>query len=360
MKQLRNFDIGTCPVPCGDAEDRASARDEYAPSPPLPPATTGEADRADALEALRLVLNSDEFRASQQLSAFLTFSVGRTLEGRGATLKAYTIATEVFRRGSDFDPQIDPIVRVEATRLRRALERYYGGGGADHPLRIVLPRGSYAVSFERRGSRSATAATAGTPDEEAITPHATRGIRGRFPWKRVEDSGVAMRSAVGALVLGLSIWIAMPQTESKPETAFLIGKSPGHAERTVPAAVAVAVVAGDHALDPLAEDLRDALAARPRFAVSALPDAFRAEAADGVLVTLRAAGPSEAPRIVVRVMAARDGLILWTSSFPQASFARDRASLIDAVADKIAADEAIRRFGSRSAGSTTPAVDRPS
>jgi hypothetical protein len=56
----------------------------------------------------------------------------------------------VLRRDPKFDPQLDPIVRVEATRLRRAIERYYAGPGATDPIIIDLPRGSYAPTFRRR------------------------------------------------------------------------------------------------------------------------------------------------------------------------------------------------------------------
>ena len=71
-------------------------------------------------KALMQILASDEFRSSPRLTAFLTFCVGRSVEGKADTLKAYTIATQVFMRPDHFDPQADPIVRVEATRLRRA------------------------------------------------------------------------------------------------------------------------------------------------------------------------------------------------------------------------------------------------
>lgn len=65
-------------------------------------------------------------------------------------LKAYTVATEVLGRNADFDPQTDPIVRVEATRLRRALDRYYLAEGRDDPVRITMPRGGYSIVIHGR------------------------------------------------------------------------------------------------------------------------------------------------------------------------------------------------------------------
>ncbi|MBX9907713.1 MAG: hypothetical protein K2Z25_03280 [Beijerinckiaceae bacterium] len=97
--------------------------------------------------ALDRVLASDAFRSAPQLAAFLGFIVERSLAGRAAELKGYTIAVEAFGRSPDFDPQTDPIVRVEAGRLRKALVQYYAGEGAAEPLRITIPVGGYVPSF---------------------------------------------------------------------------------------------------------------------------------------------------------------------------------------------------------------------
>jgi tetratricopeptide (TPR) repeat protein len=104
---------------------------------------------------------SEAFGRSPQLAAFLRFVVEAVLEGRSDRIKGYTIAVEVLRRDVSFDPQSDPIVRVEATRLRRAIERYYGGAGADDPVIIDLPRGSYVPTFRRRQTDAAARAVGG-------------------------------------------------------------------------------------------------------------------------------------------------------------------------------------------------------
>src|SRR5688572_7354985 len=100
--------------------------------------------------ALDHILFSEVFRRSPQLGAFLRFVTEAVLHGKGDRIKAYTIGVEVLRRDPTFDPQIDPIVRVEATRLRRAMERYYSGPGQDDPIVIEMPRGSYVPAFRRR------------------------------------------------------------------------------------------------------------------------------------------------------------------------------------------------------------------
>src|SRR5262245_17917211 len=110
------------------------------------PAPTPDEIRA----ALDHILFSEVFRRSPQLGAFLSFVTEAVLHGKGDRIKAYTIGIEVLRRDPTFDPQVDPIVRVEATRLRRAIERYYAGPGHDDSIIIDLPRGSYVPTFRRR------------------------------------------------------------------------------------------------------------------------------------------------------------------------------------------------------------------
>jgi adenylate cyclase len=100
---------------------------------------------------LERILESAAFDASPRNRQFLTYVVEETLSGRADRIKAYTIATAVFGREADFDPQVDSIVRIEAGRLRRALERFYlmtAPGGA---VRITIPRGSYVPCFEPIG-----------------------------------------------------------------------------------------------------------------------------------------------------------------------------------------------------------------
>ncbi len=98
-------------------------------------------------EAVRLqlerILQSGEFRGSDKQREFLSFVIDETLEDRASQLKGYTIAVAVYGRAEGFDPQVDPIVRVEAGRLRRALEHYYLTAGKNDPVRIEIPKGTY-------------------------------------------------------------------------------------------------------------------------------------------------------------------------------------------------------------------------
>lgn len=86
---------------------------------------------------------SELFAGAGRLCRFLRFTVESTLNGRAADIKEYTLGREVFDRGDDYDPRLDPIVRVEARRLRSRLAEYYAGPGRDESLRLEYRKGSY-------------------------------------------------------------------------------------------------------------------------------------------------------------------------------------------------------------------------
>ncbi|HYG89455.1 MAG TPA: hypothetical protein VD978_24730 [Azospirillum sp.] len=111
-------------------------------------------DESTVYEQLERVLASKAFDASERNRKFLRYVVEETLDGRATQIKAYCIAVSVFKRESNFDPQSDPIVRLEAGRLRRSLEHYYLTDGRDDPIRIVIPKGSYAPRFEPGGGNA--------------------------------------------------------------------------------------------------------------------------------------------------------------------------------------------------------------
>jgi adenylate cyclase len=107
---------------------------------------------AEVRAALDRVLRSRCFQHAGRASDFLRFVVGKTLAGDAARLKGHTIAVYVFGRPPSFDAQSDPLVRVEALRLRQRLTEYYAGEGATDPVRLELPRGGYAVKAKYSGT----------------------------------------------------------------------------------------------------------------------------------------------------------------------------------------------------------------
>jgi adenylate cyclase len=149
-------------------------------------------DSKEAQAGLARILASECFAQAGRSSDFLRFVVEQTLDGAGARLKGYSIGVEVFGRPADFDPQADPLVRVEAGRLRRRLAQYYGGEGAADPIRIRLPRGNYAVTCEYVEPRRAGLASSVAP------------LAGRrsvpVAWRRAAAAlGILLVAAVGVI-----------------------------------------------------------------------------------------------------------------------------------------------------------------
>jgi hypothetical protein len=115
--------------------------------------TVEQPHEAEIRAALDRVVASAHLSKSPQLASFLRFVVEQELAGQGSRIKAYTIAADALGRDANFDPQNDPIVRVEAGRLRRALDHYYTNGGCNDPIVIELPRGHYVPVFRANSAR---------------------------------------------------------------------------------------------------------------------------------------------------------------------------------------------------------------
>ncbi|CAO3454054.1 hypothetical protein [Azospirillum argentinense] len=122
-----------------------------------PPAQGWAWDDRAVRTQLERILASDHFDASDRNRRFLRYVVEECLAGRAQQIKAYCIAVSVFNREPSFDPQSDPIVRLEAGRLRRSLDHYYLTAGRNDPIRIVVPKGGYAPRFERQNEPSSPA-----------------------------------------------------------------------------------------------------------------------------------------------------------------------------------------------------------
>jgi serine/threonine-protein kinase len=99
---------------------------------------------------LEKILASRFFFRSERLCRFIRFAASHALKHDGMRLKEYVVGMEVFDRGPTYDPRIDPIVRVEARRLRSKLKAYYAAAGRDDQLLIEVPEGTYAPIFRLR------------------------------------------------------------------------------------------------------------------------------------------------------------------------------------------------------------------
>jgi hypothetical protein len=104
-------------------------------------------ERAQSLGQIERLANSQTLHGSESLCKLLRYLAKHALDHPGAPLKEYQIATEVFGRQTDFDPQVDSMVRVQAGRLRTKLAEYYASEGAEDPTWVELPKGTYVLSF---------------------------------------------------------------------------------------------------------------------------------------------------------------------------------------------------------------------
>jgi adenylate cyclase len=116
------------------------------------PATPGSQSTQFSPQAIRdeleRILSSPKFAGAEQIRRFLRFAVEKTVVGQQDQIKQYTIGTEALGRRLDFDPTENPIVRVEARRVRHALAYYYQHQGRQDAIRILMPKGTYVPVFQ--------------------------------------------------------------------------------------------------------------------------------------------------------------------------------------------------------------------
>lgn len=178
-----------------------------------------ESDKAEIIAGLHRILNSACLLQAKRRQRFLEYIVGEALAGRASQIKGYTIGVEVFDRPSTFDPLADPIVRVEAARLRDKLREYYDTEGRDDPVRIELPKGSYVPQFQlarapETAPSAATADPAAAPSDIPAVANSNPETIAAPPampmsWQRAAAAGAAVLMAV---VVGVLVLKGRPET----------------------------------------------------------------------------------------------------------------------------------------------------
>ena len=116
-------------------------------------AAPGKSSEKAVKQQLDRILGSATFQQVERLKRFITFIITEAAAGRADELKEYVVGVQVFGKESSFDPRTDPIVRVQARRLRARLLRYYHDEGQHDEVIIDLPKGGYAPVFKRREGR---------------------------------------------------------------------------------------------------------------------------------------------------------------------------------------------------------------
>jgi hypothetical protein len=118
---------------------------------------TGHVTDAElCLVQVERLVNSHTLHGSESLCKLLRYLADHALRHPGVALKEYQIATEVFGRPSDFDPHLDSLVRVQAGRLRSKLSEYYTSEGAEDPIIVELPKGTYTLAFHQGSTTGKT------------------------------------------------------------------------------------------------------------------------------------------------------------------------------------------------------------
>jgi TolB-like protein/tetratricopeptide (TPR) repeat protein len=121
-------------------------------------------------QQLEKILAHGLFVRAERMARFLRFAVERTLEGKADELKEYLIGVEVFDRKGSYDPRVDPIVRVEARRLRAKLKAYYEGDGRGDAVIIEFASGGYAPQIREAGPAPAPVRAQAEPATVAVLP----------------------------------------------------------------------------------------------------------------------------------------------------------------------------------------------
>ena len=135
------------------------------------------------------------FANSERMSRFLRHIVERTCAGQADQLKEFAIGTDVFDRDERYDPRLDSVVRVEASRLRSKLAEYYASEGVDDAVLITVPKGGYIPAFGHR----AAAVAAGGAERPAVAPE-KRTATNQRPWfARIAAAIVTVAVAAGAM-----------------------------------------------------------------------------------------------------------------------------------------------------------------
>jgi TolB-like protein len=204
------------------------------------------------------VLASPEFTASRRRSQLLRYVVEQTLAGRAEHISEYGIGLDVFRKPESFDPRMEGIVRVEMSRLRRALADYYQKTGSADPWRIEFPTRGYIPAIVgypalQAGTLAAQVAVVGEDGGAPAQPNS------RLRWWPIWSAAIIATIALGALALrNASPWPAPIRSVVVLPLENLTGDS-----------------RNEYLSDGITEQLTDSLAHIPSFRVVARTSAFQ-------------------------------------------------------------------------------------
>ena len=159
------------------------------------------------------IIKSHSLRGSESLRKLLQYLAKQSVLHPDAPLKEYQIATEVYGRHVDFDPQSDSTIRVQAGRLRLKLAEYYAGEGAADPIVVRIPKGSYHLVFEPR--QVALQPQSVPPREASVPGAATQTVAAEW---RIAVFTLVACLLVSLVMLGSLLW-THKQADAAPTAA---------------------------------------------------------------------------------------------------------------------------------------------
>lgn len=282
-------------------------------------------------ESLERVLRSSLFKKADRQSRFLRHVVRKHLEGDDDSLREISIGFEVYERPDSYDPKLDPIVRVEASRLRSRLREYYETAGTEDPVRIDIPKGAYVPTFELR-----VAAPQSLPVETGPSR------RQRRKWV-VAAAGFPLLALAGIAIV---FWPRTPE-RAKPIESIAILPFADLSEKKNLSHLTEGLTEEIYGELSRIRDLRVAGTASARQA-STNPDLQAAARQIGVDALLRGSVRADGEKVRVTVqLLDHTGTGIWSGSFDgeQTGLFDLEERIAKAIAAKLAVQLAVRREG---------------
>ncbi len=173
-------------------------------------------ERDQFSKQIDLLVSSHALHGSESLCKLLRYLARHAMDEPGVRLKEYQIATEVFARPADFDPQLDSMIRVQAGRLRGKLAEYYASEGCEDPIVVELPKGTYQLQIHRRHpgeSRHYAGPSSGVIRQDHLSNRSSQ------TWRMIAITlGVLLIAALGVIAM-LSRHKAAPTVLAGPPDA---------------------------------------------------------------------------------------------------------------------------------------------
>ena len=171
-------------------------------------------------EEIERLSTSTALHNSESLCKLLRYLSEQSIDNHGAAIKEYQIATEVFQRSADFDPQLDSVVRVQAGRLRNKLAAYYSSEGENNRIIVDLPKGNYALTFRENPRKKPWPADAIEPRDASAS-----AIPAPLPPRKSPVAIAVLSSLLAISVVAIALLLAARKPANGP-SAVSVGQAP--------------------------------------------------------------------------------------------------------------------------------------